>query len=67
MGEVDQGPVYEHGLTLIPVWISNHTPNKMWDEITYQFPNFNGCTVRVWERMNNSIPHFTMDVITYPR
>ena len=27
---------------LIPVWISYHTPNNVWDEITYPFPNFNG-------------------------
>ena len=32
--------------TLIPAG-SNHTPNKMWDEITYPFPNFKGCTVEV--------------------
>ena len=35
------GPFYWHGFTLIPAWISNHTPSKMWDEITYPFPNFN--------------------------
>ena len=32
---------------------------KMWDEITYPFPNFNGCTVEVWEWISNIIPHFT--------
>ena len=21
----------------------------MWDEITYPFPNFNGCTIKFWE------------------
>ena len=26
-------PFYWHGLTLIPAWISNHTPSKFWDEI----------------------------------
>ena len=41
------GPFYYHGLTLIPPWISNHIPIKMWDEITYPFLNFNGCTVEV--------------------
>ena len=30
-----------------PAWISNHTPCKVWDEITYPFLNFNGCTVEV--------------------
>ena len=38
----------------------------MWDEITYPFPNFNGCTVEVWEWIGNFIPHFIMGVITYP-
>ena len=41
------GPLYYHGLTFIPVWISNHLPGKMWDEIIYPFLNFNGCTVEV--------------------
>ena len=35
------------------------------DEITYPFPNFNGCTVEVWEWISNFITHFMMDVITY--
>ena len=35
--------------------------------ITYPFTNFNGCTVEVWERISNFIPHFTGHVITYPR
>ena len=39
------GPWYQHGLTLIPAWISNHKPSKVWGEITYPFPNFNGCTI----------------------
>ena len=42
-----RGTFYLHGLILIPAWISNHTPNKVWGEITYLFPNFNGCTVEV--------------------
>ena len=29
-------------LTLITEWTSNHKPSKVWDEITYAFPNFNG-------------------------
>ena len=40
-------------------------PGKMWDEITYPFPNFNSCTTEVWEQINNFISHFMMDVITY--
>ena len=44
---VTRGLFYQHGLTLIPAWISNHMPGKVWDEITYPFLNFNGCTVKV--------------------
>ena len=43
-----------------------HMPSNVWDEITYPFPNFNGCTVKVWDWLNNCIPHETMGVITYP-
>ena len=31
----------------ISAWISNYMPGKVWDEITYPFLNFNGCTVEV--------------------
>ena len=41
------GPFYWHGLTLISAWISNYMANKVWDEITYPFLNFNGATVEV--------------------
>ena len=34
---------------LLRAWLSNHRPNKLWGEITYPFPNFNGATVVVWE------------------
>ena len=40
-----QGPVYCDGLPIIPAWISNHMSKIFWDEITYPFPNFNGCTI----------------------
>ena len=46
----------------LSTWISNYTHYKVWDEITYPFPNFN----EVWEWMSNFIPHFIIDVITYP-
>ena len=42
-----RGPFYLHGLTLITTWISNHMPSKVWVEITFQFLNFNGCTVEL--------------------
>ena len=40
--------------------------SKVWDEITYPFPNFNGTTIEVWEWISNSIPHFMIYVIAYP-
>ena len=49
-----QGPL----LTLIPAWISNHLPGKVWYEITYPFQNFNGCTVEVSEWISNSFKHW---------
>ena len=42
-------PIYWHSLTSIPPWIINHLHNKVWDEITFPFPNFNDCTVEVWK------------------
>ena len=32
----------------------------------YPFLNFNGCTVEVYKWISNFIPHFMIDVITYP-
>ena len=46
--------------------MSNHIPSKVWDGITYPFPNFNGCTVQVWEWIDNLSQRFMMDLITYP-
>ena len=53
--------VYLHGLPLIPVWISKHMPNKVWDEITDPFSNFNGATVEVWEWISNLLTRFTFN------
>ena len=52
--------------TIIPARISNYIHFKMWGEIAYPFPNFNGCTVEVWEWKSNFIPNFIRFVITYP-
>ena len=46
--------------------ISNHMTHKIWNEITYQFPNFNGATVEVWEWISCFTLHCVMGVITYP-
>ena len=40
-------PFYEHGLTLIPAWISNHIHGNIWDGINHPFLNFNGANVEV--------------------
>ena len=61
-----RGPFYHHGLTLIPAWINNHMPWKVWAEITYPFPNCNGCTVEFWELVTDFIPLFIMDPIIQP-
>ena len=64
-----QGPLLPKGfncVTLIPAWISSYVSSKVWDEITYPFPNFNSCTIEVWEWICNFISHFTGHVITYP-
>ena len=60
------GPLLLTWFNFNPTWIRNYMPNKVWDEITYPFLSFNGCTVEVWEWISNFIPHFIMDVITYP-
>ena len=66
--EVHMPPIVLHGhlgyllLTLINF---NHMPGKVWDEVTYPFPNFNGCTVEVWEWISNFIPYFIMGVVAY--
>ena len=59
------GPFYQHGLILIPAWISNQKPSKVWEEITYPFLTFNGCTVEVLEWISIFIPHIKMHEITY--
>ena len=34
-------------------WLdSNYTHYKVWDVISYPFPNFNGVTIEVWELIN---------------
>ena len=35
-------------------------------KLHYQFPNFNGATIEIMERVSNFIPHFNVHVITYP-
>ena len=56
-------PFYLRGWTKILACMSIHMPSKLWGEITYPFPHFNGNTVEVWEWANKSTRHFIMDVI----
>ena len=51
---------------LIPVCKSKLTTSNLWHEISYPLPNFNDCTVEVWEWISNFISHFIMDAITDP-
>ena len=41
-------------------------PSKVWDEITYPFPNVNASSAEVLEWVSNSIPHIIVDLIVYP-
>ena len=55
---------------LLLTWINfnlsmDHMISKVLGEINYPFPNFNGCTVEVWEWISNFIPHFIMEAIAY--
>ena len=53
-------------LTFTPAWVSNHIHFKVWDEIIYLFPNFNGAIVEVWEWISNFIAQFTGHIVIYP-
>ena len=57
---VSRDPFYQNGLFLIPAWISNHMPSKMWDEVTFPIPNFDGCIIEVLELINDFVPYFRM-------
>ena len=50
----------------MPIWVHWPRNSKMYDEIMYPFPNFNGCTVEVWVWIRNSISHYIINMITYP-
>ena len=45
-------------LTSTPAWINNFIHYKMWNEITYPFPNFNG--VEIWE-LTDDYFHLTLN------
>ena len=66
MSFASRGFFHSYGLTSIQTWISNQMTIEVWDGNTYPFLNHNGCIVKVSEWINNFIPYFKMDVITYP-
>ena len=51
-------------INLIPK-ISNYAHYEVWDEITYPFLNYNGCTIDVWEWINKFVQHSILDVIIH--
>ena len=42
-----KGHTYQYGLTLISLCIGSSIHYKLWDEITFPFPNFNGAAFEV--------------------
>ena len=56
-------PFYQHGLTSIPTWISNHMPSK-W-RMKLLIHSQTSTLLQRWEWIRNFIPHFIMDVLTY--
>ena len=46
-------------LTLIPTWIDNHSHLKLWDQITYPFPNFSISAIDDWVWLSYFTLHFT--------
>ena len=39
--------------------MNNYIRYKVWDEIIFPFPNYNGLTIDAWEWMGNFVTHFT--------
>ena len=40
---------------LLLMWISNYIYYKVWNEITFPFPNINSGTVEVWEWISKNL------------
>ena len=51
---VFRGLFYSYRSPLIPAWINNHIKYKVWDEITYPFPNFNAQPLKFGNGKVNS-------------
>ena len=61
-----QGPLLLAWINSYPI-TDNYIHYKVWDEITYILPNFNGATTEVGVWISNFIPHFTWHVVIYLR
>ena len=66
MAADDLGPLLLTWFNLNPSMDNVYIHCKVWDEFTYPFLNFNGCTIEVYEWISNFIPHVIEHVITYP-
>ena len=44
---IAQGHSYYDKLASIPAWLSKYIHYEVWDEMSYSFPIFHGCTVYV--------------------
>ena len=60
----NQVPLWLTWTDIYPSMDKRLHPSKVWGEISYPFPNFNGGTVEVWEWLRNFIPNFIGHVIT---
>ena len=62
-----RGPFYQHGVSVIPPWISDYIHYKVWDEFTYPFTNFTGATIEIWEWIGNFLMHLACDYLSMLR
>ena len=56
--------ILTHG-NIISVWISNHMLHEVWNDITYPFPNFNGCTVEIWQFISDFTSNFICTLLFF--
>ena len=62
----NRDPIYSYVLTFFR---SNDQKSHAQKSVGWNYLsiiNFNGCTIEVKELISNFIPHFMVDVITYP-
>ena len=58
-----RGPFYEHGSTLIPIWITSNIHCKIWYKIIFLIPKFEQWSL--WRLgMDNFTAHWTCDYVS---